>query len=442
MWKPFRKRAENEETGYFPEINSTLLEALFNPDYMTVDKAMNIPAFAGCVNHICSTAALIPIRLYEKKGDDTEEQPDDERIKLINDDTGDTLSGTDFKKAMMYDYLTGKGGYAYINRAGTHVRSLHYVEESKISFFESVDPIFKDYDITVNGKRYFPYEFIKFIRNSKNGYSGKSIVKENSTLLAVVYNTLLFENKNVKKGGTKRGFLQSEHKLEQSAVDALKESFRALYANDSDGIPVLNAGVKFQEASMTSLEMQLNENKKQNSTEICKIFCMPPSILSGGATAQDWISYIQYCILPKLNDLCTAYNRDLLTEEEKKTKFFAPDTTEYTRADIKTRFEAWAAGLKSGFVQVDEVRKRENLPAINFPYLKLGLQDVLYDPKTGNIYTPNTGIKGSIKGNISGEPESDKDSADPPAPQGQEENLNPKEDGTNGADAGKEKKTQ
>ena len=31
------------------------------------------------------------------------------------------------------------------------------------------------------------------------------------------------------------------------------------------------------------------------------------------------------------------------------------------------------------------------------PFIKLGLQDVLYDPKTGNIYTPNTNSWGSVK---------------------------------------------
>ena len=40
---------------------------------------------------------------------------------------------------------------------------------------------------------------------------------------------------------------------------------------------------------------------------------------------------------------------------------------------------------------------KENLPALEMPFIKLGLQDVLYDPKTGNIYTPNTNSWGSVK---------------------------------------------
>ena len=48
-------------------------------------------------------------------------------------------------------------------------------------------------------------------------------------------------------------------------------------------------------------------------------------------------------------------------------------------------------------MQIDEIRKKENLPALEMPFIKLGLQDVLYDPKTGDIYTPNTNSWSSVK---------------------------------------------
>ena len=43
-------------------------------------------------------------------------------------------------------------------------------------------------------------------------------------------------------------------------------------------------------------------------------------------------------------------------------------------------------------MQVDEVRKKENLESFSLDFIKLGLQDVLYYPETGEIYTPNTGM--------------------------------------------------
>lgn len=399
MW-PFtrkeEKRTYNPETDSI-KLNDVLLSAWLAKGVIDIEKAMNIPTFAGCVNRICDTVSIIPIRLYRKDGESVVSVDKDPRVRLLNDDTRDTLTGSDFKRAMVYDYLTNKGGYAYINKSGGRWVSLHYVEADKVSFTESVDPIMKDYKVVVGGKVYEGYRFLKLLRRTKNGYRGISAVDEYQDTLRIGYNTLLFENNMLKRGGNKKGFLQADHKLSQDAVNTLKTAFNKLYSDDNENAIVLNDGVKFQEASNTAVESQLAENKKQNALEICKLFAIPPAILSGGASERDWLSFVQYCILPIMDSFTTALNRDLLLEREKGTYYFAPDVTELTKGDVKTRFEAWGVAIKNGFMQVDEVRKRENLESLDMPFIKLGLQDVLYNPESGGIYTPNTGMWGSIR---------------------------------------------
>lgn len=419
MW-PFTKKEKIEQRACSLEtdgirLNDVLLSAWLKSGYISAEKAMNIPTFAGCVNRICDTVSIIPMRLYRRKGESVETLDRDPRVRLLNDDTKDTLTGSDFKRAMVYDYLTDKGGYAYINKAGGHWVSLHYVEASKVSFEESIDPIFKDYKIMVDGKLYEGYRFLKLLRRSKNGYKGTSAVDEYQDALRVGYNTLIFENGMLKRGGNKKGFLQSDHKLTQDAVNTLKTAFDKLYSDDKENCIVLNDGVKFQEASNTAVESQLAENKKQNALDICKFFAIPPAILTGGASERDWLSFIQYCILPIMEAFADALNRDLLLEREKADYYFAPDVTELTKGDIRTRFEAWGVAIKNGFMQVDEVRRRENLESLEMPFLKLGLQDVLYDPETGNIYTPNTGLWGSIR-NPDGTDPKDASAPTTPAP--------------------------
>jgi len=52
-----------------------------------------------------------------------------------------------------------------------------------------------------------PYEFIKLLRNTKDGAEGVSIIEENNLMLSVAYNSLVFEETLVKKGGNKKGFV-------------------------------------------------------------------------------------------------------------------------------------------------------------------------------------------------------------------------------------------
>lgn len=396
MW-PFQTRADPEPDKAETDSNEdTLLRASMTDGHVTKDQAMNVPAFASCVNKIAETVSTIPIRLYMLADGKLEEMKEDERPRLLNDDTGDALDGVQFKRALIRDYLTSKGGYAFINRSGNRIRSLHYVKANEISFLFSTDPIFKDYDIMVQGVKYKPFEFLKILRNTEDGWAGKSVVDENGEVLSVAYHSLKYEKGLVKTGGNKKGFIKSPKKLAQPAVDALKKAWRNLYQNNTENVVILNEGLEFQEAGNTSVEMQLNENKRTNSDEICKLFNMPPAMISGEATELDKANFVQYCLNPILKEIECALNRDLLLESEKGSYYFAADTSELTKGDMEKRFRAYEIASKNGFMQIDEIRLKENLPPLGLDFVRLGLQDVLYDPASKEFYTPNMNQTGRL----------------------------------------------
>ena len=370
-------------------IADPLLKALIGKDEIDKETVMNIPAISACVNRIADTVASLQVKLYKKNGE-TIDEVEDPRVELLNNDTGDTLDGSQFKKAMIEDMFLDKGGYAYVNKIGGKVISIHYVEAIHISFQQGTDPIFKDYRIQCNGKLYEGFQWIKLLRNTVNGWKGRSIVDESPLLLNTVYASQQYEKNLVKTGGNKKGFIQSVNRLTREAMVKLKEAFRNLYSNNTENVVVLNDGLSFKESSNTSVELQLNENKKTNSDEICKIFLIPPAIINGGATEEDKKLFHEGCIMPVLERFETALNRVLLTEDEKSSYFFAFDTTDLTKSDIEQRFKAYEIAIKNGFMQIDEVRKNEKLPALGLDFIKLGLQDVLYFKDSDQIYTPNT----------------------------------------------------
>lgn len=397
---PWQKEERTEQVVE-PSTDDVLLKALLGNTTITKEQALNIPSVQSCINFVANTVSMLPIKLYKDNNGKAEEVKDDVRVDLLNDDTKDTLDAVQFWRAIITDYFLGKGGYAYINRNLNNVISLHYVDESYISIVKNTDPIFKDYKILVNGKGYWPYEFIKILRNTKDGAQGISLIEENNLILSVAYSSLIFEETLVKKGGNKKGFIKSPRKLTQEAIDKLKEAWRRLYSNNSDNVVILNDGLEFQEASNTSVEMQLNENKETNSAEICKLFNIPENIIKGTATAKEYTNAFKMGVMPVLKAIECALNRELLLESEKSSFYFAFDTKEMLKGDIKERFEAYKTAIEANFMSVDEVRYMEDLPALGIDWIKLGLDSVLYNPKTKEIYTPNTdSIKklGELKG--------------------------------------------
>lgn len=397
--KFFRTRAdtqENTENSKTTEEEGILRSFLNNDENLSFEEAMKIPTFSACVNLISNTVSMIPFKIYEKKDGDVVEIENDRRVRLLNVDTGDTLDSVQFKRTMVHDYFGGKGAYAYINKNGLEVESIHYVDEREISFQYNTDPIFKDYDIIVNGTHHKPYEFIKVLRNTKNGRMGVSVVAENIKILSVAYASLNYEKNLVETGGNKKGFVKSAKKLTDEALKTLKAAWRKLYQNNTENVIVLNDGLDFKESSNTSVEMQLNENKKTNSDEICKIFNMPPEMLNGKATQDVVTNYIQYCVMPVLDAMKNALNKDLLLEKEKESYFYAPDVSELTKGDIEKRYKAYETAVKNSWMQPDEVRERENLKPYGLGFIKMGLQDVLYNPDTKEFYVPNMNSKGQF----------------------------------------------
>ncbi len=366
--------------------NDVILSALLSDETITEKQALNIPAVARCVNLICETVSMIPVKLYKEEIIDgkrkTVEVPEDARCSLLNEDSKDALDGTQFKKAIVRDYLLNGNAYAYINKRRNTVRSLNYVDCSNILITKNADPIFKDYNISVQGKTYKPFEFLKIMKSTKDGARGVGIIEENNELLKVAYTTLKFEQNLVSTGGNKKGFINAKNRLTKEAIDALKAAWDKFYSNNEEKMIILNDGLTFQEASNTSVEMQLNENKNSINNSILDIFGVP--------TIWNWETFIKTAIMPILKTIECALNRDLLLEKEKKSLYFAFDTKEIIKGDIKTRFEAYKTALDSNLMQIDEVRYLEDLEPLGLNFIKLGLQDVLFNPETKQIYTPNT----------------------------------------------------
>lgn len=384
--KFFNFRNKNQEReNEIRQSDDLILKSFLSENTISEREAMNIPAVSKCVNLIADTVSMIPIKLYKEEflnGKRKTVEVDDERCDLFNLDTKDTLDGVQFKRALVRDYLLFGGAYAYIKKRRNTVKSLNYVSFENVHIIENFDPIFKDYNILIGGQSYKPFEFLKVLRSTKDGANGLGIINQNQELLKVAYLTLKFEQSLVSTGGSKKGFIKSEKKITKEAMDSLKRAWRELYCNTENNVIVLNDNLDFKEASNTSTEMQLNENKNSINNSILDIFGVP--------TDWNWETFIKTAVMPILSAIECALNRDLLLEKEKKSFYFAFDTKEITKGDIKTRFEAYKTALDANLMQIDECRYMEDLEPLGLNFIKLGLQDVLFNPQTKEVYTPNT----------------------------------------------------
>ena len=388
----FKKREEASEQASAPSntnsvtlgdsntLSDVLLQALLNGGDITRDMVLSIPQVSGDVDFIANCIASMPIKLYKTKQGKVEEITDDSRTRLLNNDTGDTLDAFQFKKALVTDYLLGKGGYAYIEKFRNEVTGLFYVEDDYVVINYNFLPIYKDYRIYVGDETFHPYDFLKILRNTKTGAWGVGLTEEVGKALETAYQTMIYQLGLVKTGGNKRGFLKSERRLGNEEITLLKQAWKNLYANNTESVVVLNNGLDFKEAANTSVEMQLNESIDTLNKEIDKIFHI----------SDNFYDTFKFAIYPIVKAFETALNRDLLLEKEKGKLFFEFDVKEIIKANPKERYEVYRMAKEIGFMSKNEMRRAENMNDIEgLDVIDFGLGSVLYDVNTHTYYTPN-----------------------------------------------------
>ena len=378
----FRKE-KRETTMDETQVDDLLLTALLKGGKIDRETALSIPTVSACVDLICNTFAMIPFKLYKetiKDGKRATEEVADDRTRLINEDTTDTLDGFQFKKALCEDYLMGKGGYAYVKKNGNKFVGLFYVEDNKITISKNANSIYKRFDVMVDGNTYKNYEFIKLLRNTKDGASGTGLTEEISQALETASRRLRYEYELTATGGSRKGFLKSSKHLDEKSMKALKKAWEDYYAGNANTV-VLNDGIDFQEASNSSQQNEMDAKTRTFADEVREIFHL-------NANFDD---FIKNAIMPIATAFATALNRDFLLEKEKKTYYFAPDTKELLKGSLKERYEAYRIAITTGFKTRNEIRYMEDDDAIEgLDMITLGLGEVLLNADTGEIYTPNT----------------------------------------------------
>lgn len=388
-----RKKKQEIRADTVQNAETSILTFFGITGELTREAAISIPTVSACINKIGETISRLPVKLYRRDEEEVTEIYDDPRLKLLNGNTGDTLSTVDMWKAAIEDYYLGSGAWIYVNNNGLIARSLHYVDSRNISILSNTEPIFKAFRVQINAQTYYDFQFIKMLRKTRDGYTNIPLQEEASAILSAAWNALKLENMMNSNGGCKPGFLKSKNRLSDAAIAAIKAGYQKVYDNEEkrDKIVVLNDGVDFEAISSTAAELQMNENKKTNSIEICKLFGFPHTVIDGGASEDDNKKFIS-AVISLLNQIETELDNVLLLESEKEQGYYwAFDTKELTRGSMKERYDAYEVAVRNNILQIDEIRREEDYEPLGFNFVKLGLQDVLLNPETMEVFTPNTG---------------------------------------------------
>lgn len=155
------------------------------------------------------------------------------------------------------------------------------------------------------------------------------------------------------------------------STEQAEEITSRLVASLRSGRPLTyGADWEFNAIEISPEEAQFIQTMKMNATQIAAIFGVPPEWVGGetggsltyNSPEQNSLHVYTTVLLPWLT-LIEDHLSYLLPERQFVK--FNPDGI--LRGDAKTRYETHEIGLRAGFLTVDEVREKENLPPMPKP---------------------------------------------------------------------------
>lgn len=397
-----RSLFETKEKREKPLLLSSIGSSTSNNVCVTSRNVTEIPMVNANISYIAGRIASLKVKLYKKEGEKIVEVTDDVRTRLLNNDCGGVISAYNTKFNMIKDYLIQGRAHIFIDRKGLKINSLRYVNPSDVMIMGNNDPIFKEVQYSVMGKPYNDFDFIT-LANSTDGVTFSGLVNQNKTLLESTMYMLTNNKVSAKNSNAPKGIVISDIPLGQEELDELKSNWRKFTNSGTEQSIVFNQGVSFQSVGGNNQQNQIVEQQNLLDKQICALFGTSIELINGTATEEAEKAFIRAKLIPLLDKIIEEYNRVLLLESEKDSMFFAFDLTEISKdASMKDRMEGYKVALESNIMDINTVRKLENLPTIpNLDgVLKMNLSDVLFNVNNGTSMILNLGKTVDLDGNI------------------------------------------
>jgi HK97 family phage portal protein len=167
--------------------------------------------------------------------------------------------------------------------------------------------------------------------------------------------------------GVPAGYLQSSQPhLEETEAQDLKRKWLEQHGGARRSIAVLNATTAFTPIQVTPLDAALDVARQWSLRDVALAFGCPPYMLGVPGDSSTYanvesrmIELRSFTLLPWVRRIESTLDAQFPRGTTLKIK-----TAGLERADTKTRYDAYAVAISSGFLTPDDVRVLEDMPPL------------------------------------------------------------------------------
>ena len=352
-----------------------LLELFGGSDNGKITERTSVQQVAvyACVRVLSETIASLPLILYKRTATGKARAVNHSLYQILHDAPNPKMTSFTWRETMLSHLLLWGNCYnEIVATPGGDIKEIWPLEPDKVEV-KRVGEKYRDlaYKYTNIKGQSSPVPYCLHIPglgfNGQIGFSPVQIMKQSLGLSAA---TEKYGSKYFSNGARPGGVLQTDKTLTQPIIDRLRESWRAQHegADNSHKLTILEEGLKYQAVSLPPEDSQFLETRAFQTTEIARMFRVPPHMIADLSKAtfsnieHQSIDYVTHTIRPWCVRIEQAINAALLPESDRKQGYFVEFLLDgLLRGDIQARYNAYKTGINNGFLSANDVRRMENL---------------------------------------------------------------------------------
>jgi HK97 family phage portal protein len=354
------------------QTGGTLVSFGARKQNVTQETAMQISAVWAAVQLKSKTLASLDMHFYRMSQTGRQELRDHPLAVLFSGKINRYQTRVEFFETVGLNlYLTGNA-YCIIGKTGNRITSLLPIMSSQVEveLLSDGSIVYKYTD--GEDVRIYAEESIWHLKLFGNGVQGLSPLQYAANAIGISISGEEWASNIVGNGGKPTGVLMFDKILTKEQREQLAAKFKGLREGSQDALMVLEAGMKYEQISLSPQDVQLLEARRFQVEDIARFFDVPSVMINDTSGSTVWGSGIQQIIegwyklsfRPELERIETSIMAKLVQPSERATMSVEFNFEELLRTDFQTRVETGARAVNAGLMTRNEWRKREWLPEV------------------------------------------------------------------------------
>lgn len=332
---------------------------------VTFDSAMQISAVWAAVRIISETIGSLPFSLYRKTADGRVPAKNHDLHRVLAKRPNQYQSTVEFWESMALNLAISGNAYAIIQRSGTRIVGLLPISSSQVETRLLNDGTVIHSYTTGTNTRVYSAENMWHVKLFGNGIVGLSPLSYARDSIGIAIASDRRVSKIYSNGAKPSGVLTIDKTLTADQRAQVRSAFSGIESGNDDKLFVLEAGMQYQQVSMSPQDIQLLDSRRFQIEDVGRFFGVPSILLNqtvgqsslGSNVYEIMQGYYKLSLRPYLEKFESSILRWLITDSENYEAEF--DFDALLRSDTKTRMDANREAINSGQLTPNEARRDE-----------------------------------------------------------------------------------